>query len=82
MQFLNKSSNELWVTVILTCHAAEYFPGDVPEGFLELLVGHHIDNWVQSGVKVSYPEQAGDDTLWTITVVSADSGGEVPEKER
>ena len=70
------------VHVIFSGHAADYFLGDVPEGFLELLVGHHIDNWVQSGVKVSYPEQTGDYTFWTGAIFSTDSGGEVPEKER
>ena len=75
-------SNVFLVASIPSGDAAYYFLGDVPEGFFELLVGYHINNWVQSGVRVSYPEQTGDYTFWTGAIISTDSGGEVPEKER
>ena len=43
----------LRVPGLLDGGAAEHLPHDVPECLLELLVGHHIDNWVQRGVKVT-----------------------------
>ena len=38
---------------VFAVEAAEHLPDDVAEGLLELLVRHHVDDGVKSGVEIA-----------------------------
>jgi len=61
--------------------AAQQPVHDGGEGGLELLVGHHVDDGVQGRVEVAYPEERGDEDVWTVAGVPAEREGEIPREE-